>query len=99
MQQLIDRRLASVRAIVESSLQSLPLAPEFPVSTEDVEVDGLPAKLHVYHSDDGGVHKIIVQGYRPSASGISALVMAEGFLLTGAGIIRELRPDELYDYT
>ena len=99
MQEMIEQRLAAVRAMVERSLQLLPVAPEFPVSTEDVEVDGLPAKIHVYHSSDGGFHQIVVQGYRPSATGITALVMAEGFQWDSAGVIREMRPDELYDYT
>jgi len=94
MNQFIDRRIEVLRVMDRPALSSLVN------SSDDVEINGLPAKLNVFREPaDEDQMRIIVQGYRPSATGISALVIARGFLADSGGYVRELRDDELYEYT
>ena len=94
MMQLIDRRIAVLRVMDRAALLLLT------DSSDDIEIDGLPAKLNVFRdTSEDGQSRIVVQGYRPSATGISALVIARGFLANSGGYVRELRDDELYEYT
>ena len=93
MEHLIERRLSILRTMDWQSLVSLAN------SADDIEIGGLPAKLHVYgERDDKNQMRIIVQAVRPSATGISALVIARGFLANSDGYIRDLREDEMYEY-
>jgi hypothetical protein len=99
MQLVVEQRLTTLRSMSLDSIRGLPVDQEFPESSRDLEIDGLPAKIHVYHEREGEVHRIVVQGIRPSATGISALVIAKGFVFDNSESIRDLRDDELYDYT
>ena len=94
MVSLIEQRLALLISLDPAAIRSIS------DSSDDVVFDGLPAKLHVYHERiEGNHHRVIVQAFRPSASGISALVIPHGFLLGGGDHIRDLRDNETYDYT
>jgi hypothetical protein len=94
MKNLIDQRITILRMMDRDALLSLS------DSSDDIEIDGLPGKLNVFReSDEQSQTRIIVQGIRPSATGISALVIARGFLANSGGYARELRDDELYEYT
>jgi hypothetical protein len=94
LEQLIERRLAILRVTDAIALAVLV------GSSDDIEIVGLPGKLNVYRESSGDAQtRIIVQGVRPSPSGISALVIARGFLANQAGYVRDLREDELYEYS
>ena len=98
MNGLIEQRLDALRSMSPQELQALRVHPEFPASTEDVMIDGRLAKLLIYHQRSGNQHRVIVQGVRLGTTGMSALVVAKGFLFGEPGFVRDLRDDELYAY-
>ena len=94
MEHLVEDKIGSLRSMNLAAIRSLS------DSSEEVQVDGRPASLHVYHEHDlDGGHRIIVQGIRQSLTRITALVIPRGFLLNGADKIRPLRDHELFAYT
>ncbi len=92
---LVDDRLGELRDRSAAELRLLP-----PSSTDVVHLDGKDIKLTVYHDNlENDFHRIVVQGVRERWGGITAKVVAQGFVITTDGVKRTLEAAELYDFT
>lgn len=92
---LIDDRLL---ALQKKTFDELVFLPKF--ETENLTVDDKKINLTTYHDTlEADNHLFVVQatyqGWWPFTSQISA----KGFEINKDGIPRELRPEELYDFT
>lgn len=90
---IVESKLDTLRALSNAELSDLP------GTSDDMFLDGRAGKLHVYRDYLAGSHRIIVQAYLKSLSGFGAIVIPSGFLIDGNGARRDLREDEMYDFT
>lgn len=94
METLVNGRMAELQKKSTAEIQQLPY-----VSTEDIQLDGRKITLSVYHDQVDGMHRVVVQSFRERWCGITAKVIAKGFLIADDGTRRALTPAELYDFT
>lgn len=94
MKALLDSRLDELRKKSFAELADLPASQSEPamLGTKRVTV--------TVWTDRTGSHelRVVVQAYRHWALGLGRMA-AQGFSIDSAGAIRDLRPDELYEFT
>jgi hypothetical protein len=91
---LVAERLNGLRAKSVADLVRLA-----DCSEEAIGIDASEIKLSTFHQIVDGKHRVVVQGAAERWGGITAKVVAKGFEITTAQSSRDLRPDELYDFS
>lgn len=89
---LVADRVARLRALQVSTVQSLPN-----VVSEDIAAG--KTKLHQYHDVlNSGEHMVVVQAMEDRWFGIFTAIEVDGFVVTTDGMKRSLREEEKWDF-
>ena len=93
MKELLESRLSDLRK------KSFAELAELPASQSEPAVSGTKRVTVTVWTDRTAPHelRVVVQAYRPWLLGFGKMA-AEGFTIDNTGALRDLRPEELYEF-